>query len=334
MTPPTGGFNTAGTMTYTLETQEPTGPATMRSPMAKASNNINAGIKRATKVTLAYAVVAAAWILLSDTLVEILPTGVATRTLQSMKGLLFVAVTSLALFSVLKRVFGSLEEKNSALKEERRELEVTLQELHHRVKNNLQLMNSIFALQARGESEEVARRTLLRAQQRVFSIALVHELAYQEDKLEFLAMNHFVRELVANLPEEEHEKPHRPAPRVAVEPFALDVTSAVPLGIILQELVTNAWTHGRGEGEQGYLDISLTKAADVVTLTVTDSGAGSAAELLESEKTGYVIIHTLVEQLEGTLSVDRSNGIRVTLHFPCVTEIVQPAGDPAAQTSE
>mgnify|MGYP006285742051 FL=1 len=284
--------------------------------------------RRAAKVALIYAVFATLWILFSDLLVELaFPPGYF-RMVQSIKGVLFVLATTLVLLGTLRRAFGTIEVSNEKLRVEEKivrsalaEQKGLLLELHHRVKNNLQLINSLLSLQsgAAGGGDGELRR----AQERILSVALVHKLAYREGRIETVEVAPFLNELTAELCREEESSKEGPDLEKNLENITLEVTRAVPLGIIAQELITNAERHAFPATERGRIRLSLQVREETMLLTVADNGKGLPEESFR-EGTGFLILRTLVEQLNAELRMSGKEGTRVEVRIPRAEPATSP----------
>jgi PAS domain S-box-containing protein len=200
-----------------------------------------------------------------------------------------------------------------------RERAVLLREVHHRVKNDLQLVSSILAMQSRRLLEPRAIAALADCESRVRAVALIHELMYRSDKPSRLPVAQTVQTLAAAMfrVADTGAGPIQLAVNVSSDQ-ALDVERAIPCALILNELITNAFKHAFPRGRAGTVSVSLHEpmAGDLV-LVVADDGVGIAPELdLGSEAClGWRLINALAEQLAATIRLDRSRGTRVELEF-------------------
>jgi two-component sensor histidine kinase len=206
------------------------------------------------------------------------------------------------------------------------EKETLLKEIHHRVKNNLNVIVSLLRLQEdHVDDVESARVAFRESRNRIFSMALVHEALYQSENLAEIELDGYLRDLLEQLRE---NAPHhlRISYRLDLVPLKLDVARAVPCGIIVNELVTNAQKHAFPERESGEIAILLQADAPTVdagtvqvTLTVADDGEGLTSEY-DPEKTsslGLKLVSILVEQINATWSMENrvSGGTRAVVRF-------------------
>lgn len=257
-------------------------------------------------------------------MVELLIPPGSFRTVQTVKGVLFVAATTAVLYGALHRAFRRIEVSNEKLRFEEQRLRLTLseqrellQELHHRVKNNLQLTSSLLSIQSARSGEERTAWALQRAQERVLAIALVHRLAYREETLETIDVVGLLRELTEEL---KGEGPAVEGLQIVenLDALTLEVTRAVPLGIIAQELLTNAREHAFRPGSSGVLRVELRVGDREIRLAVEDDGVGLPPGINPSaaDTTGFLVLTTLVEQLNGSSLVSSDGGTRCEVRFP------------------
>jgi two-component sensor histidine kinase/FixJ family two-component response regulator len=208
------------------------------------------------------------------------------------------------------------------LKASLREKEVLLRELHHRVKNNLQVVCSLLNLQARYVDDRRALEMFKECQGRVRSMALIHQKLCQSENLARIDLGHHIRDLATNLMLAHGIESSQVALEVAVEDAVLSLDTVVPATLLLHELISNVLKHAFPDGRRGLLRIELhPEAPDAggkrFHMMVSDNGAGLPAELdfRTASSLGLQLICALADQLEGTLAVSRANGTTVTLSF-------------------
>jgi two-component system, sensor histidine kinase PdtaS len=196
------------------------------------------------------------------------------------------------------------------------EKEVLLKEVYHRVKNNLQIVSALISLQAKNVPEQAARDALARGEARIHSMALVHEQLYQSQNLATLDVSGYITTLVSHLSSQFIEPAHI---RVECDAIALGMDQAIPCGLIITELVTNACRHAFVDGRHGEIAVRLRQAGDGwATLEVSDNGVGlpEGIELAQHDSFGWVLVQSLAQQLGGGVSVRREHGTAVQLRFP------------------
>lgn len=205
------------------------------------------------------------------------------------------------------------------LQESLREKEVLLREIHHRVKNNLQVISSLVSLQTDGIIDPGVRALFADVRDRVRSIALVHELLYSSERLAMLDFAAYTQSLVRYLLHTHTEVAARVRLSLSIQAIALPVGAAVHCGLILNELVCNALKHAFPGDRTGELVISLDRdeVSGAVCLRVRDSGIGLPAGLSwrDSPSLGLRLVQMLAAQLRGTVEVMSGPGTEFQVKF-------------------
>ncbi|MCO5276171.1 MAG: nitrate- and nitrite sensing domain-containing protein [Flavobacteriales bacterium] len=198
-------------------------------------------------------------------------------------------------------------------------IETLIREIHHRVKNNLQLVSSMLRLQSGTIADERLQQALSQTQSRVASMALLHEKLYKGSDLAQLNLAQYIRDLFSELVllNKVQEKIRY---RTAIDPdLALDMDTLVPLGLILNELITNSFKHAFSPGEGGFINLRVHRAGEQeFDLNYSDDGKGIPLEKQDqpSDTLGRSLISSLVEQLNGTLSMESDEtGTRYHIRF-------------------
>lgn len=199
-----------------------------------------------------------------------------------------------------------------------------LDELNHRVRNNLTIVSGLLQMQSRTASPE-ARDHLLRAVSRVNSIAQVHGALYKGARRKDVEFSDYLRDLCASLAQS-LVNDERITFEVSAEPLALPIDAAIPLGMIVNELVTNAVKYAYPEPESGVVSVRCSQDADGLLLSVGDSGGGlPAAPRGPTGSIGTRLVQSLVEQLGGKLTVRQHPGATFDIRVPAAS--IQPASD-------
>jgi two-component sensor histidine kinase len=202
------------------------------------------------------------------------------------------------------------------------EKDVLLREVHHRVKNNLQLIASLLNLQARSFGDERSRTMMEESQNRIHSIALVHETLYQSGELARINLGDYLRTLVQYLLESWIGVSGRIRLSVdAAKVVELPIDVAIPCGLIVNELVTNALKHAFPYERAGSIGISVTsETPGRMTLGVVDDGVGlpEGVDVGRSGGLGLHLVATLIRQLRGNVAIGRHAGttVEITLQVP------------------
>lgn len=203
------------------------------------------------------------------------------------------------------------------IKRSLREKEILLAEIHHRVKNNLALISGLLELQIDNSVEEKVKNALRYSQSRIISMAMVHERLYQSDTLSELDCREFVKKLIATIAEAHYNENKSIEVHQSVDCFKLNVTQAIPVGLILNELLVNAFKHAFSDVLNGRVEVVLKRSDDNVCLSVRDDGKGFPDNLDPevSESLGLTLIHTLTKQLKGRLKMSNKSGSRFEIKF-------------------
>lgn len=202
-----------------------------------------------------------------------------------------------------------------------KEKDVLLRELHHRVKNNLQMISSFLSLQSRNFQDQGARQKFKECQDRVRTMALVHERLCAATNLAWIDLAEYFRSLIDNLCRSYGVRPDAVTARVVVDDTHLDIDHIIPCALIVNELLSNSLKHAFPAGQPGQLRIELRHEAAEVRLTVADNGIGLPASALADQGLaeqgdGLQIVRALVDQLAGRLEIDNGVGASVRVTFP------------------
>ncbi|HTI91738.1 MAG TPA: sensor histidine kinase [Puia sp.] len=198
------------------------------------------------------------------------------------------------------------------------EKEWLMKEVHHRVKNNLQLVISLLNMQTGYMKDEFALDAFGDIGSRIRAISLIHQRMYQEENnMAIVNMQDYISELISHL--ETSAFPDSPVGyQLDIAPIELDVSQSVPIGLILNEAITNAIRHAFPRKQDPVIVISMSQEdGSLIRLTVSDNGRGLPENFnLESDATmGLQLIKTLSDQLDGSLRLENCNGFTLTLQF-------------------
>jgi PAS domain S-box-containing protein len=195
-----------------------------------------------------------------------------------------------------------------------KEKETLLREIHHRVNNNMQIISSILNLQTGHVEEEETIDKLKSSQNRVMSMAIVHEKLYRSKDLSHINFKQYVEELVSDVLLSYHA--HEIESLVDVEDIKLNMETAIPLGLIINELVNNSLKFAFPE-KKGTISIEMKPEKNRYVLKIADNGIGLPENFyLEKTKSlGLQLVRTLVNQIDGAIELDRSYGTSFTITF-------------------
>ena len=234
---------------------------------------------------------------------------------RSIRNASFVVLLAVFVFSVV-----ALQQRNKLAREKKRsdhllaDKELLLREIHHRVKNNLEVVSSLLALQSAQIGDMQTKDAMQASQNRVQSIGIVHQKLYQGSNLGAIEMkDYFIKLSESILDSFGAEK--RVTIECAMEQLDVDIDTAVPLGLIVNELLTNTLKYAFPQGQQGKVEIKLSKKADgVLQLQVSDNGVGKSGT---TQGTGFggQLIGLLTQQLNGTMREEMHNGTKISFEF-------------------
>jgi two-component sensor histidine kinase len=206
-----------------------------------------------------------------------------------------------------------------ALSKALRAKETLLREVHHRVKNNLQVISSLVNMQAASIKDPAAARALDDIQKRVRAMALIHERLQGDDDLDRLDFGEYAGMLAHDLFYSYSIDSARIGLKLELEPVSLELNQAIPCGLILNELLTNSLKYAFPHGRPGEIRVAVACGPnDMVKLTVSDNGIGLAPGFnwAQSQSLGLQIVDTLARQLDGTAVHEPAAGTTFTISFP------------------
>ncbi len=229
-----------------------------------------------------------------------------------------ISIQNAMVTDMKERQFNALLEGEEKIRASLKEKEVLLKEIHHRVKNNLQIVSSLLYMQAAKTEHPGAVSALKESRARIKSMALIHERLYQSPNLASVDMGAYTRNLVSDLQHAYRTEEHSVRLAVKIDDIPLGITEAIPCGLIINELVSNALKHAFRKGKEGEITIQLQERdRNRFVLTVSDSGTGFPENIdpRNSPSLGLTLVNSLVEQLDGTIELDRRGGTTFTITF-------------------
>jgi two-component sensor histidine kinase len=209
-------------------------------------------------------------------------------------------------------------QREAALSAALQDKDTLLRELYHRVKNNLQVITSLFSLQLRALPGGEARVALQESADRVRAMALVHEKLYQSKNLASIALDDYIGDLCRQLGNAAGATERGIALDVIAQPVDVGLQVAVPLGLALNELLANSLRHGFPDGRRGHIRVRLERAADeTLALIVADDGVGLPPDMdiAACRTLGLKLVQALASQLDGSFSLEGRDGTVARLAF-------------------
>jgi two-component sensor histidine kinase len=217
----------------------------------------------------------------------------------------------------IKKDHKIITEQKALLEQSLGEKETLLKEIHHRVKNNLQIISGLFDKQARLTKDELARKLMKDGQDRVFSIALVHQNLYQSDNLTSIEIKSYLEMLVKNIEKSQKSELQDIQLTLDVDDSVVDIDRAIPLGLILNELITNCYKYAFKDREKGDITVRFRQNAAEFVLGVQDNGVGLPThfDIQKTRSLGLNLVRGLVRQLGGKLDfASNAEGVTFTIH--------------------
>ena len=200
-----------------------------------------------------------------------------------------------------------------------KEKEILLREVHHRVKNNLQTISSLLDLQAESIKDSAALEAFRSSQSRIRSMALIHERLYKSENLSRIKAQEYIKNLIDYLEATYDSQAGNIKLKTNVQNILLNLDTAIPCGLIINELVSNSMKYAFPGEQAGTIEVSLlVSSADSISLSVKDDGIGIPADITveNSPSLGLQLVYLLAKQINGTLITERKNGTKVELLFP------------------
>jgi two-component sensor histidine kinase len=216
----------------------------------------------------------------------------------------------------LKITISDLTEIQNKLSVKNNENVLLLKEIHHRVKNNLEVVSGLLALQSAKIDDPTMQEVMLASQNRVQSMGILHQKLYQSEHLAFIEMKNYFENLCMNVLDSYNES-ERIKVTIDMEALELDVDTALPLGLIVNELLTNSLKYAFPTGEKGKVELSLKNLfEDTFQLRISDNGVGKSLDT-KAKGTGFgtQLVDLLTRQIDGEMIQEVSNGTMIIINF-------------------
>lgn len=222
------------------------------------------------------------------------------------------------LYQVKKKTSEELSQKNAIITEALHEKEVLMQEIHHRVKNNLQVVSSLLSIQSRHLTDNQAIEAIKEGQNRVKTMGLIHQSLYQENDFRGVNMKNYISKLAKNLFNSYNIQPEKIQLKTEINELNLDIDTVVPLGLIINELVTNALKYAFPNDKKGTILLRANLENERFILQVSDNGIGlpEGFSIEKSSSMGYQLIQNFVNKLSAKLTVRAENGTFIEIAIP------------------
>ena len=218
---------------------------------------------------------------------------------------------------VVSRDITDIKETQIKLEQALKDKDMLMKEIYHRVKNNLMVISSLLNLQSRYIKDEEARGIFKESQDRAHSMALIHERLYRSKDLKHMDFGDYIRTLAMDLFRTYMADPARVQLELEVEDVMIDINTAIPLGLIINELVSNSMKHAFPNTKSGKIRVEFKEDSNHCILEVSDTGVGfpSDIELGKTDSLGLQLVTSLTQQINGELELERSPGTTFRITF-------------------
>jgi two-component sensor histidine kinase len=214
-----------------------------------------------------------------------------------------------------------VSERTSELNFKNKQKELMLQEIHHRVKNNLQLISSLLRLQTNFKGDKDVDEILANCNNRIKCMAILHDKLCQANDYSEINSQEYFEELTSYVSENYENTDIQAKVELQVVPLTLHINKLIPCGLIVNELISNAYKYAFNENSSNNLiriSFSKNSFSDNYELSITDNGKGIPENFNFDDQVGLglTIVHSLVEQLDGRIKFERNNGTVINISFP------------------
>jgi two-component sensor histidine kinase len=218
---------------------------------------------------------------------------------------------------IIFRLYQKQKSKSTIIEKQGAELETLMKEIHHRVKNNLQVISSLLDLQSQTIGDKQAAEAIKESRNRVQTMALIHQDLYSESNTRGIAMPDYINKLALSLFSSYNVKKNKILLETNIEPILLPIDLVIPIGFVLNELISNALKYAFSDKESGILNITLEQKNGELLLKVKDDGQGfpPGLNVYQAQSFGYKLVKAFAQKLKGRLEVYNDNGACVLLHI-------------------
>lgn len=217
---------------------------------------------------------------------------------------------------IISEKIAQVEEQKTALSKSLEERELLLKEIHHRVKNNLQVIMSLLNIQAKEGVNPNIEDFLEKAQSRVSSMSLIHQSLYENEQFDRINFEDYLTKLTRNLVRLFGVEFKHTSFKIDAKDIFLDIQTAIPLGLILNELLSNSFKHAFSNFDEALISIDIKKIDEKQFIMVfSDNGKGYSVENLTANSLGLELVKLLAKQLKGSIEKQNSNETSYTMYF-------------------
>ena len=224
----------------------------------------------------------------------------------------------LELYRQKKKNHRKLEFANAGLARSLGEKEFLLKEIHHRVKNNLQIISSMLSLQSDQIEDAKIRNAMREGQNRVESMVLIHEHLYQSENLQMIDCQSYIKRLTESLFRSHHVDSNQIHFLSHIDPIPMETDLVITLGLITNELISNALKYAFPNGRKGLLEINLRNLPQGIQLRIRDDGVGIPPRVVEGNNStlGFQLVQAFVKKLRARINIQNNPGAEITIDIP------------------
>lgn len=232
--------------------------------------------------------------------------------------LLIFAIALFYLLRLKSKTNADLAEKNKLISKALAEKDILLREIHHRVKNNLQMISALLYLHGKSVDDSSAQEALMESQNRVQSMAMIHQNLYQDENLLGVSIKDYLDKLLNHLISSYNIEKDRITILKKIDIPQMDVDTVIPLALIINELISNALKYAFRDGRHGEIKVSLQQTDGLINLEVSDNGMGLPEHFSveSSSNFGLKLINILCDRLGATWTAHSEKGTRIVIHIP------------------
>jgi two-component sensor histidine kinase len=222
---------------------------------------------------------------------------------------LFVALMlALLLAFVFYLVYRNKRQHAVVLENKNGQIETLIRELHHRVKNNLQVVSGLLSLQSNRMEDEAARQAMDEGRNRVDAMAMIHQKLYMDKEIAGVDIKDYLQNLSVSLAGSFGFNAASVSTDVQIQTSSMDIDRAIPIGLIVNELITNAFKHAFSDIADPHISIRLSQADNELELQIADNGIGYETINSKTGSFGMKLVNTLVSQLDGKMEMYQDKG--------------------------
>ena len=224
-----------------------------------------------------------------------------------------VALFSFYLYLLRKRSSELLSRKNSIIEQALADKELLMKEIHHRVKNNLQVISSLLNLQTNFLKDTAANAAVLESKNRVHAMALIHQTLYHDNNLAVIDAEQYLEQLIGNLEQSYNSPGKNIIVETCLDPLRIDVDKMILLGLIVNELLTNAYKYAFDGLNEGIIEVQLKQQEDKILFTMKDNGIGMKMKVNATGGLGMMLIRDFAKKLGSAVEFSSAGGTQVQL---------------------